>query len=115
MSSQSKLESRWHGPLQVQARLAQHTYAVTDKTHSQLKVHCDQLKPYLALGEIGELSGLAGWDNALDKILHSRDSEDGDTEFCVLWSGNSSPTWTPLSVLLALGWHNKVEEFLQAQ
>ena len=77
LSSQSKLESRWHGPLQVVARLAQHTYTVTDKSHHQLKVHCDQLKPYFALGEVGELSGLSGWDASLDRICDSRDTEDG--------------------------------------
>ena len=114
LSSQSKLEARWHGPLQVLARLAQHTYTVTDRHHSQLKVHCDQLKPYFPLGEVGELSGLEGWDCALDKIIGSRDTEEGETEYLVCWLGKPTPSWSPHSVLLSLGWQHKIEDFLDS-
>jgi hypothetical protein len=39
---------------------------------TSLKVYCDQLKPYFSLGEVGELSGLPGYNKQLLKILDSR-------------------------------------------
>jgi transposase InsO family protein len=112
LSSQSKLEARWHGPLAVTERLSSHTYVVQDKKHTSLKVHCDQLKPYFSLGEVGELSGLPGYNKQLLKILDSRDSPEGDMEFSILWTDSTTPTWIPFSVLLSLGWQHKIEEYL---
>lgn len=58
LASQSKLESRWHGPLQVHSRTGQNTYQLVDKRGHLLTAHIDQLKPYLTTGESEELVGL---------------------------------------------------------
>ena len=58
ISTQSKVEARWKGPFQVLSKDGQHSYTVKDKRGNTLMVHVDQLKPYLSLGEPGELAGL---------------------------------------------------------
>ena len=79
MASQSKILPRWDGPLQITARLGAHTYSVKDKKGTLLQVHVDQLKPYIPLGLPGELKGFSFQDQEVDKVVNSRDREDGET------------------------------------
>ena len=45
LSSTSKLEPRWTGPLLVTTRTGEHSYMVTDKKEINIMVHTDQMKP----------------------------------------------------------------------
>jgi hypothetical protein len=58
LSTQSKLEPLWRGPLLVKVRVGEHSYELQDKLGHITKAHVDNLKPYRALGETGELTGL---------------------------------------------------------
>jgi len=58
LDSTAKIESRWRGPLKVISRVGERSYLVGDKKGRQLAVHVDQIKPYITLGEVGELQDL---------------------------------------------------------
>ena len=116
MASQSKILPRWDGPLQITARLGAHTYSVKDKKGTLLLVHVDQLKPYIPLGLPGELKGFSFQDQEIDKVVNSREREDGETEYLVVWKNNHPlPTWTHQSLLLALGGAQHIEKYHSGQ
>ena len=71
----------------------------------------DQLQAYTALGDPGELAGLEGWDKDLEKILTSTEMVDGETMYRVQWKNTREPMWVPHSVLMAMRWQGKVEDF----
>ena len=78
-------------------------------------MHVDQIKPYMALGEPGELAGLEGWDKDINRIVQSREGLDGEVQYLVTWQGSEDRRWVSHSVLLAMCGVNKIEEFLQSQ
>jgi hypothetical protein len=111
LASQSKLDARWRGPFVVKARTGNHSYLVADKRGATFGAHVDQLRAYTALGDPGELAGLEGWDKDLEKILTSTEMVDGETMYRVQWRNTGDPMWVPHSVLMAMGWQAKVEDF----
>ena len=117
MSSQAKLEPIWRGPLKIHQRTGHHSYVVQDKAGACLSVHVDWLKPYVPLGEVGELAGLEELHRVPHSIRGMRDCEDGGREYLVQWLDNaespSSAVWVPHSHLVALGHQGKVEEYHQ--
>lgn len=81
-----------------------------------MQVHVDQLKPYIPLGMPGELKGFSFQDQEVDKVINSRDREDGETEYLVVWKNNiPPPTWTLQSLLLALGGAQAIENYHSRQ
>ena len=112
LDSKSGLIPRWRGPFQITARVGQHSYTVADRRGTEFAVHVDQLKAYTPLGEVGELAGLEGWDRVVDSVQASRETADGELEYLVRWEDRSlQSSWVPHVVLLAMGWHSKVEEY----
>ena len=112
LDSQSKLLPRWRGPFQITSRVGLHSYMVADRRGTEFAVHVDQLKPYTPLGEVGELAGLEGWDRVVDSVRGSRETADGELEYLVRWDDKTQQSsWVPHVVLLAMGWHSKVEEY----
>jgi len=111
LASQSKVEAKWKGPLAVHSRTGHRSYLVTDKRGATFGAHVDQLQPYTALGDPGELAGLEGWDREVDRLLACREMVDGENMYHVLWKGPGEGMWVPHSVLMAMGWQAKVEEF----
>ena len=51
-------------------------------------VHIDQMKPYIVLGETGELTGLGNWDRKILQLQESRERPDGEVEYLILWDDN---------------------------
>ena len=112
MASQSKLEPRWRGPLKVVHQNGRRSYTVVDKRGVELLVHVDQLKPYLSLGEAGELVGLEGWGKVVEDIVEHRDGEE-EEEYLVRWRGEpgDAAAWLTRSQLVSLGWSAQVEAY----
>jgi hypothetical protein len=117
LSSTSKLEPRWTGPLQVTTRTGEHSYMVTDKKGITIMVHIDQMKPYIVLGETGELTGLGNWDRKILQLQESRERPDGEVEYLILWDDNKGDphSWVPHSVVIALGGETLLEEYLKGR
>ena len=111
LASQSKVEAKWKGPLVVKSRNGNRSYLASDKRGATFGAHVDQLQPYTALGDPGELAGLEGWDKEVEKLLACRETVDGENMYHVQWKGPGEGMWVPQSVLLAMGWQDKVEEF----
>ena len=115
LASQTKIEAKWRGPFVLKARIGNRSYVVADRRGTTFSVHLDQIKPYTALGEPGELAGLEGWDRKLDKIVACQESADGDLQYNILWVGSKEPQWVSHTTLMAMGWQGKVEEFHKTQ
>ena len=115
MSTQSKMEPIWKGPLKIHQRVGHHSYLVQDRSGAHLSVHVDWLKPYVPLGEVGELAGLLDTHRTVQTIKGMRDGTDGSREYLVQWSDNSDGSttmaWAPYGHLVALGYQGKVDDY----
>ena len=114
LSSQSKLEAKWLGPFQVVQKLGHRSYNLQDRRGTQLQVHVDQLKPYMALGEHAELAGFVGWDKILQQVLGVREGPDGEWEYLARWQDSDVDQWVPHGLRMAMGGQGKVEAYHQA-
>ena len=115
LSSASKLEARWVGPLKISDRVGEHTYQVLDKRGTATLVHIDQLKPYEVLGEVGELVGIDTWGRPIANIQDSRKTADG-VEYMVRWGdlGGETQTWVPHDALIAMGAEAQLMQYLRS-
>ena len=95
----------------MQSRTGQRSYVVQDRRGTTFAVHLDQLKPYVPLGELGELAGLEGWDRDLDCILKVKDGPDGEAQYLVSWKGHPTQDWVTYTASLTRGWQDQIEHF----
>jgi hypothetical protein len=58
LSTHTKITPRWTGPYKITSRVGAHSYIVANKRGHTTSVHVDQLKIYIPLNELGELTGL---------------------------------------------------------
>ena len=114
LASSTKLEPRWSGPFAVTARWGEHSYLVADKLGKTTPVHVDQLKPYYALGEAGELAGLAAWDRKILCFRGSRKEPDGEVLYLVQWEDGKDCTWLPYDIIVAMGAEPVLVDYLQS-
>ena len=113
MSTPTKLEPKWRGPLQVLGRTGRRSYLVIDKRGIQLPVHVDQMKPYYPLlGEDTELEGLPGSGKEIEKILGCKEGTQGNMEYLVIWKNdpNKEGEWLTYDNLLTLGHAAQVDQ-----
>ena len=68
LSSSSKLEARWTGPLRISERMGEHTYMLIDKKGVSSMAHVDQMKEYKCLRQLNELAGLGCWDREMVRV-----------------------------------------------
>ena len=115
LASQSKLDPKWRGPFLIKTRTGQRSYILFDRRGATFSTHVDQLKHYTALGDPGELAGLEGWDRQIERIAACRETADGETMYLIHWQGQLHGVWTSHSILVAMGWQQQLEDYLQGQ
>ena len=117
LNSQSKMESRWKGPLQVLNRVGEHSYIVGDKKGGTQAVHIDQMKTYQPLGEMDELVGLETSKSDIEQILGNQRNEKGEEEYLIWWKEDprSEASWIPEHQLQMLGHTNKIQQYWQTK
>ena len=115
LSTQAKVEPRWRGPLQILQKQGHHSYLLRDKKGDTLAAHVDQLKPYLTLGEEGELAGLEHTGKDIEQVRGCKVGPTGSREFLVWWKGepSSEATWVPYTELVREGLGHHVQQYIQ--
>ena len=118
LSSSSKLDTRWRGPMRVVQRRGESSYQVVDPHGKFHDFHMDQLQPYIDdeinQGQPRNFEEPSGPEKKGDIISH-RLGETREDEFLVQWWDQppSEASWLKSSTMLQEGLELPTPEFCE--